>query len=172
MGGPGDPALWGASVAAWQAIGRPFQVAYAEWRAAGAILAAGGSRDLAAQHLREAHAIASNLGAAPLQAAIETLARQARIPLGSGDGVAAPAPENAAAAYDFTPREAEVLRLVASGWTNQQIADALFITRKTASVHVSNLLAKLAVSNRGEAAALAVRIGLVTKLAPAPVTRG
>jgi len=61
---------------------------------------------------------------------------------------------------------------VASGWTNQQIADALFITRKTASVHVSNLLAKLAVSNRGEAAALAVRIGLVTKLAPAPVTRG
>jgi len=170
--GPGDPARWSACVAAWQAIGRPFQVAYASWRLAGATLGAGGAREIAGQSLREAHAIALELGAAPLVVAIETLARQARIGLGAGGEGRAGARVAAAAdasGYDFTPREAEVLHLVASGWTNQQIADALFITRKTASVHVSNLLAKLGVSNRGEAAALAVRIGLVKDLAPAPI---
>jgi DNA-binding CsgD family transcriptional regulator/Arc/MetJ-type ribon-helix-helix transcriptional regulator len=171
--GPGDPARWSACVAAWQAIGRPFQLAYASWRLAGATLGAGGSREGAGQSLREAHTIAVDLGAQPLVAAIETLARQARIALelGTAAGASGPRAEVAADAsgYDFTPREAEVLHLVASGWTNQQIADALFITRKTASVHVSNLLAKLGASNRGEAAALAVRIGLVKDLAPAPI---
>jgi DNA-binding CsgD family transcriptional regulator len=172
--GPGDPARWSACVAAWQAIGRPFQVAYASWRLAGAALGAGGSREVAGQSLREAHAIAVDLGAQPLMAAIETLARQARVALEPGAAPGTAGPLAAAAAdtsgYDFTPREAEVLHLVTSGWTNQQIADALYITRKTASVHVSNLLAKLGVSNRGEAAALAVRIGLVRDLAPAPIT--
>jgi DNA-binding NarL/FixJ family response regulator len=64
-----------------------------------------------------------------------------------------------------------VLRLVAAGWTNQQIADALFITRKTASVHVSNVMGKLGASNRGEAAALGQRLGLVID-APLPVAHG
>jgi DNA-binding NarL/FixJ family response regulator len=64
---------------------------------------------------------------------------------------------------DLTAREAEVLRLVAEGWTNQQIADALFITRKTASVHVSNIMGKLGASNRGEAAAIAHRLGIVAR---------
>ena len=61
----------------------------------------------------------------------------------------------------LTDREAEVIRLVAAGRSNQQIADALFITRKTASVHVSNILGKLGVANRVEAAAIAQRLGLV-----------
>jgi DNA-binding NarL/FixJ family response regulator len=129
---------------------------------------------VAGHSLREAHAIALALGAQPLVAAIEMLARQARIALELRAAAGTVGPRAAMAAdasgYDFTPREAEVLHLVASGWTNQQIADALFITRKTASVHVSNLLAKLGVINRGEAAALAVRIGLVKDLAPAPIT--
>jgi len=63
-----------------------------------------------------------------------------------------------------------VLRLVAAGWTNQQIADALFITRKTASVHVSNVMGKLNAANRGEAAAIAHRLGLVDE-APEPAAR-
>jgi DNA-binding NarL/FixJ family response regulator len=104
-----------------------------------------------------------------LLAAIETLARQARIALEPAAAAARGLMAPDASGYDFTPREAEVLHLVASGWSNQQIADTLFITRKTASVHVSNLLAKLGVSSRGEAAALAVRIGLVRDLAPAPI---
>ena len=63
------------------------------------------------------------------------------------------------AAFGLTARESEILRLVAGGWTNQQIADALFITRKTASVHVSNILGKLGVESRVEAAAMAHRLG-------------
>jgi DNA-binding NarL/FixJ family response regulator len=63
---------------------------------------------------------------------------------------------------DLTPREREVLALVADGRTNRQIAQELFITDKTASVHVSNILGKLGASNRGEAAALAHKAGAVT----------
>jgi DNA-binding CsgD family transcriptional regulator len=61
----------------------------------------------------------------------------------------------------LTPREIEVLRLVAAGNSNGEIGSALFISTKTASVHVSNILAKLGVSGRGEAAALAYKLGLV-----------
>ncbi len=86
---------------------------------------------------------------------IERLARQARIALEhpSGD---APLRDP----LGLTEREAEVIRLVAAGRSNQQIADELFITRKTASVHVSNILGKLGVANRVEAAAVAQRLGL------------
>ena len=62
----------------------------------------------------------------------------------------------------LTPREIEVLQLVAAGNSNGEIGSALFISTKTASVHVSNILAKLGVSGRGEAAALAYRLGLVS----------
>jgi DNA-binding NarL/FixJ family response regulator len=57
-----------------------------------------------------------------------------------------------------TPREKEVLDLLATGATNKTIAGQLYITEKTVSVHVSNLLAKLGVENRGAAAALARRL--------------
>jgi DNA-binding CsgD family transcriptional regulator len=60
----------------------------------------------------------------------------------------------------LTAREREVLALVADGRTNRQIAEALFISQKTASTHVSNILAKLGASNRAEAAAVAHRLGL------------
>ena len=61
----------------------------------------------------------------------------------------------------LTERELEVLRLIAGGWSNQQIATELFISRKTASVHASNIYDKLGASNRAEAAAIARRLGLV-----------
>ncbi|KAF4410056.1 response regulator transcription factor [Streptomyces lycii] len=60
----------------------------------------------------------------------------------------------------MTPRERDVLRLVTAGRSNRRIAEELFISPKTASVHVSNILAKLGVSGRGEAAALAHRLRL------------
>jgi DNA-binding NarL/FixJ family response regulator len=61
----------------------------------------------------------------------------------------------------LTSREVEVVALVAAGQTNRQIATALFITEKTAGLHVSNILAKLGVANRVEAAAVAGRLGLL-----------
>jgi DNA-binding NarL/FixJ family response regulator len=97
------------------------------------------------------------VGAVPLATEVATLARLARIEL----EVAGPGPEThpSLAGLGLTDREAEVLRLVAGGWSNQQIADALFIARKTASVHVSNILGKLGVDSRVEAAAIAHRLG-------------
>jgi DNA-binding NarL/FixJ family response regulator len=68
---------------------------------------------------------------------------------------------------DLTAREREVLALIADGRTNRKIAQELFITEKTASVHVSNILGKLGATNRGEAAALAHRAGFE----PLPVAR-
>jgi non-specific serine/threonine protein kinase len=78
--------------------------------------------------------------------------------------VAAPAAASAplpAAPFRLTPREREVLRLLVAGKTDREIADALFVGRRTASTHVGNLLAKLGVDNRTEATAVAVRSGLV-----------
>jgi DNA-binding NarL/FixJ family response regulator len=69
----------------------------------------------------------------------------------------------------LTPRELEVLALVGSGWSNGEIASALFISRKTASVHVSNILGKLGVADRVEAGALANRAGLVGPERPGSV---
>ena len=76
------------------------------------------------------------------------------------DAAALPKADSPAASLGLTQREAEVLALVAEGRTNRQIGQALFITEKTASVHVSRILAKLGVAGRGEAAAVAHRLGL------------
>src|SRR5438132_1549952 len=70
--------------------------------------------------------------------------------------------------FGLTAREREVLALVAEGYTNRRIADALFITESTAGVHVSTILAKLRVTNRVEAAAVALRLGLSAG-GPSPV---
>jgi DNA-binding CsgD family transcriptional regulator/tetratricopeptide (TPR) repeat protein len=174
LDGAEDPAPWAAVAAEWEAAGRPFPAAYARFRAAEAILGARGPRDRAVGELRAAMASAVRLGAGPLGEDIRRLARHARIDL---DGAAA-GPETVAGSaggpldgYHLTDREAEVLRLVAAGWTNQQIADALFITRKTASVHVSNILGKLGVERRVEAAIVASRLGIGRDV-PAPDGRG
>ncbi|MQL63478.1 response regulator transcription factor, partial [Streptomyces vinaceus] len=89
------------------------------------------------------------------------LARRGRLALTPAPReVPAPAPVDPAEALGLTSRERDVLRLVAAGHTNRRIAEELFISPKTASVHVSNILAKLGVSGRGEAAAVAHRLGL------------
>jgi len=109
------------------------------------------------QRLRRAADLADGLGAGPLLAEIEALARSARIrPAGGAAG-----PSLAAATpLGLTAREFEVLRLVADGRSNPEIAARLFISAKTASVHVSNILAKVGVASRGEAAAEAHRLRL------------
>jgi DNA-binding NarL/FixJ family response regulator len=87
------------------------------------------------------------------------LARRARLDLARPPPAAAAAP-TPAEQLGLTPREAEVLALVAAGRSNRQIAQALFISPKTISVHVSSILAKLGVAGRVEAAAIAHRLGL------------
>jgi DNA-binding NarL/FixJ family response regulator len=108
--------------------------------------------------LRCAAAVTGRLGARLLDAEVKALARRARLGLIS-HAEAEPA-DALAGNPPLTAREAEVLALVAAGRSNRQIAQALFISPKTASVHVSNILTKLGVSSRLEAAAVAHRLGL------------
>src|SRR6266702_369547 len=157
--GPPDGNAWAAAADAWRAVGNPYQLSYALLRLAEARLAAG-DRDNAAGTLREAHAIAERLGAAPIAADAAALARRARISLTAGP---APEREDELARLGLTGREREILLLVAAGHTNREIARALFISPKTAGVHVSNILAKLGVTGRVEAAAVAHRSGLTAR---------
>jgi ATP/maltotriose-dependent transcriptional regulator MalT len=159
--GPSDPAAWSAAAAAWDRLGQPYRLAYACFRQAEALLAGTGNRDAAATVLGRAADITGRLGACLLDNEIKALARRTRIdlaPSAAATPVArAPTP---AEQRGLTPREAEVLALVGAGRSNRQIAQALFISPKTASVHVSNILAKLGVHTRVEAAVIAHRLGL------------
>jgi DNA-binding CsgD family transcriptional regulator len=145
---------------AWQAVLGEFgpdyvyEVARTRWRLAEA-LAEAGRRDEAADQWRQAAQAADNLAARPLRRALDDLARRARIGTAEqrGDGEVL---------ASLTSREREVLRLIAAGRSNREIASVLFIAPKTASVHVSNILGKLGVASRTEAAAIAYREGLRT----------
>lgn len=151
-----DAALAFASAAGcWRSMGRRLYLAEALYREAEARLHGGEATGQVAGVLREAHEHAAAMGAAPLLRAIEMLARRARIDLGGVADDRTPAER-----HGLTARETEVLALVAAGRTNRQIAERLFISTKTASVHVSNILSKLGVANRGEAAAVARQLGL------------
>jgi DNA-binding CsgD family transcriptional regulator len=159
--GRADPALWDAAARAWDERRAPYQVACARWRAAEAALARR-DRAAAAETLRAARAAAVTLGAAGLRAELEALARRARIDLADG-GSPEPEPSGdagAAAELGLTAREREVLARLVLGRTNRQIAGELFISVRTAGVHVSHILTKLGAANRGEAAAIAHRLGL------------
>jgi DNA-binding CsgD family transcriptional regulator/tetratricopeptide (TPR) repeat protein len=160
--GRSDPGRWRAAAAAWERLEHPYDAAYARFRQAEALLAERGSRLQAEQVLRSAYRTAVTLRAGPLRRQVELLAQRGRLDLQEeADTAAAPeAPPSPAASLGLTQREAEVLALVAEGRTNRQIGQALFITPKTASVHVSRILAKLGVAGRGEAAAIAHRLGL------------
>ena len=109
--------------------------------------------------LEESALLSAEIGAEPLLVEAQTLARRARVRLPEGS-TATPAAERDVDSYGLTERELEVLQLVAAGRSNPQIAAELFISPKTASVHVSNIISKLNVTSRGEAAALAHRLGI------------
>ena len=149
--GSGLVAAWDQAVSAWEAVSEPYPLAQALRHAAEAALA-DGDRGGAADRLQRAAGLAAGLGANPLVEEIAALARRAGIRMTSpGD---APADSGAGDA-GLTGRELEVLRLVAAGRSNRDIAAELFISPKTASVHVSNILGKLGAASRGEAAAKA-----------------
>ncbi|WBB64446.1 AAA family ATPase [Streptomyces sp. WMMC500] len=162
--GRSEVALWESAASALEPLERPYELGWVRYRWAEALLAGGAAaavREPAARLLMQAHATAAALGAAPLRDGVEQLAARARVPLtGPGDPAAAAEPADPAEALGLTARETDVLRLVTAGRSNRQIAEELFISPKTASVHVSNLMAKLGVSNRGEAAAVAHRLRL------------
>jgi len=143
-----DPAAWERAVGAWRATGRPHELAYVLFRQAEATLASGPREDARAP-LSEAWAQASLAGARLIVGAIEGLARRARLEVGEVSRAAATADS-----YGLTARERDVLALLARGSTDQQIAETLFISPKTASVHVSNIKAKLGVEHRIEAATI------------------
>jgi DNA-binding NarL/FixJ family response regulator len=144
---------WAEAIRAWAETAEPYPLARVLLHAATAALNAG-DRDGASDSLLRAAALAQDLGARPLTDQIADLAQRGRIGLG-------PAPVRGADGLaDLTSRELEVLRLVAAGRSNRDIAADLFISPKTASVHVSNILGKLGVASRGEAAAAAYRLGL------------
>ena len=158
LAGTSDPAAWSASAKTWDDLGCRHLAGYAWWRQAEAQLAAGLPRP-AATILRTATAAAD--GHAPLLAQIHALATRARIPLHPPpDAVTEAPPLDPLAPYGLTGRELAVLRLVTAGRTNAQIGAELFISPRTAGVHVTNILRKLGVANRVQAAALAERAGL------------
>jgi DNA-binding CsgD family transcriptional regulator/tetratricopeptide (TPR) repeat protein len=140
---------WAGLGETWEGLDRPYPAAYAWWRSADDAMRERAPR-LAATALQTAHQIASKLAAATLLHEIDALAARARIPLEQRQ-IAPPSPDP----NGLTAREREVLSLLTLGRTNRQIARSLFIAEKTVSVHVSNILAKLGVSNRVEAAAIA-----------------
>jgi DNA-binding CsgD family transcriptional regulator len=153
-------AAWDEAANAWDGLGEPHPLGETLLHAAEAALACG-ERDGAAERLQRAAPLAARLGARPLGEQIAILARRARIRLDGGDRSGAAVAGNGDAGgglglgLGLTERELEVLRLVAAGRSNREIAGELFISPKTASVHVSNILGKLGVASRGEAAAKA-----------------
>jgi DNA-binding CsgD family transcriptional regulator/tetratricopeptide (TPR) repeat protein len=160
--GVDETPAWEAAVITTRGMHQPFFVAYALLRQAEALVSAGESA-AAAVSAGEAQTLAARLGAAPLLAEVEALIRRARLrPEGTTTSQEADVATGTDVTDPFglTPREREVLRLVADGCSNNQIAQQLFISRATASVHVSNILSKLGVTTRVQAAALAHRRGL------------
>jgi DNA-binding CsgD family transcriptional regulator/tetratricopeptide (TPR) repeat protein len=167
--GEPDPAAWREAVRRWVPCKSPYPLAYASFRLAESLVSAGTGRAEARAALQRAAEVADRLRARPLGEAVAGFARRARlsldleaasegtvVPAGPGDG-----PEPPGGEFDLTPRELEVLALVAAGMTNREISARLFISPHTAGVHVSHILAKLGVANRTLAATAAQRLGLL-----------
>jgi len=156
---PDEPEAWEAAMLVNQECGFPWDEALCGWRFGQALLRGDGARSRANEPLRRAYALASGLGAAPLTREIQALARAADLNLHE---VARPTPQaGGRAASVLSEREREVLAHVDAGRTNAEIARALFISEKTASVHVSNILRKTGTRSRVEAAAWGRRTGVL-----------
>jgi DNA-binding CsgD family transcriptional regulator len=167
MDGPGDPARWSAAVQAWDDLSYPWPASYARWRLAEAMLATGMPQAEVRPVAFAAYETAGAIGARRLANDIAASIDRA--------GAAETANTRAALSEQsdglgLTVREREVIALLAEGLSNRDIAQALYISVKTASVHVSNILSKLGLANRTQAAAAAHRLGL-TKTTP-PQTTG
>jgi ATP/maltotriose-dependent transcriptional regulator MalT len=146
-----DSTAWSAAAAAWRTLGDPFHAAYCRFREAEALLAGRADRRPATAALKDAWQSARRLGAAALSVRCERLAERAHITLDDPTGPSASPHQRAGANLGLTTREVEVLELLAGERTDRQIADELFISKKTASVHVSNILRKLDARDRWRA---------------------
>jgi len=158
-----DPGAWRDAADCWDALSAPYPAAYARWRAAEALVPGRRARPDATRELRAAAAAAQSLGAAPLLDEIERLAGRARLALTepcprSSPGATLPAK---AVEYGLTARELDVLRLLAQGLTDKEIGKDLFISPRTAQVHVCSIRMKLGVGTRTAAAHAAERLGLI-----------
>jgi DNA-binding CsgD family transcriptional regulator/tetratricopeptide (TPR) repeat protein len=156
--GLAQPGSWSGAADSWQRLERPPLGAYCRWRQAEALVAVGAARTEAAVPLRQAHVVAARIGAKPLLRELELLAQRARLDLAPPPAASPAGSHGLAETLGLTPREAEVLTLLARGYTNREIAGVLVISVKTASVHVSHILRKLGAPNRLEAAAIAHRL--------------
>jgi DNA-binding CsgD family transcriptional regulator/tetratricopeptide (TPR) repeat protein len=160
--GESDPELWATAIAAWEALERPYPAAIARWRRAEALIAAG-DRQSAAEVAKDALDVARRLGSEWLAAEVDQLAARGRIslePAAAATNGDAASDGDGADPFGLTTRERQVLVLLSRGATNRQIGEELYMAEKTASVHVSRILAKLGVRRRTEAAAVAHRNGL------------
>ena len=158
-----DPATWADIADAWRAMSHVPNLGWGLLRLAAAHAGAG-SKEAAAEPLAEAWAIAQRLGARPLRDRVIDLAQRTHTTLDIADGSPTTGPLTSGPLTRLTARELEVLRHVVAGESNDEIAQALFISPRTASVHVSRILAKLEVTSRAKAAALAYEHGLFAEV--------
>ena len=160
--GAADPREYAEAAEAWSALERPYRAALMRLGEAEAYVACG-DRPAAVAAAADAHADAARIGADWLRGEIEGLAARARLVLDAGDTIVEPEADQEVVddPFGLTPRERQVLELIARGATNREIGAELFMAEKTASVHVSRILAKLDVHSRTQAASVAHRLGLV-----------
>ena len=163
--GRSSAAAWAAAAVAADGLQHTHEAAYSRFRQAEALLLSRGSRAAAQAAAAEAYRMTSDLGATPLQREVERLAARSRLDLAgrsvASDGPSVAEPVGHAIPFRLTRREQDVLERLTLGHTNREIATDLFISEKTASVHVSNIKSKLGANGRAEIAAMAVRLGLV-----------
>ncbi len=161
--GDDDPATWARAARELERIAyRPLAATARQGEAEASLRR--GDVAAAALAIRAALAHVDAMGAKAMHEPLERLARAARITLEPGSAGPDGAQRDASAAppdpWGLSTREREVLALVAEGRTNREIGEALYISDKTASVHVTHILVKLGVSSRTEAALLAARAGM------------
>lgn len=156
-----DADLWREAAALWDLTQEAYPAAYCRWREAEVLLNARLDRKRAIASAQAAWRCAVSMGAPLFRERVERLAERARIVLAPTEPIPATTTRSVADDLGLTPREVEVLAQLAKGRTDRQIAEELFISKKTASVHVSNLLRKLDASNRIEAAEIGQRASLV-----------
>ncbi|MEJ7647846.1 MAG: AAA family ATPase [Nakamurella sp.] len=145
--GDGQAAAWSEAVIAWGRIGRIHEEAYARFRLGESLL--GPDRSQAVIELTTALEVATQLGARPLRDSVDDVLRRARVRRS-----AAAVDGDVTSRFQLTRRESEVLMELATGLTNKQIAARLYLSPRTVDVHVANVLMKLGVRTRVEAASL------------------